>query len=154
MTPTQWMRENHRNYENRKEVINACATATGSHPQVCRKLYSRLVLRGEINQDAVKVADKPILAQTPQKVGLTEQELREKYDIAYIITNQAAQLQKGIYLSESEFIVRCKIRAGWGYKHIMEHPDFKKYKGRARDGVIYWSHPDSIAEKKEMTLFT
>ena len=85
--------------------------------------------------------------ERPSVMGLTEQALRQKHDTKFIIKNAAALLPEGIFLTQSEFVIKANIKAGTGYRDIIDHPDFDKYKGKA-GGVIYWSHPDSINKLK------
>ena len=83
-----------------------------------------------------------------QKIaGITEEQFRAKFDLNFIVSKKCKELQKGIYLSMSEFIKLCGITPGSGYRQVLEHPDFDTYRGRIR-GDIYWSHPESISKMK------
>ena len=83
-----------------------------------------------------------------QKIaGITEEQFRAKFDLNFIVGKKCKELQKGIYLSMSEFIKLCGITPGSGYRQVLEHPDFDSYRGRIR-GEVYWSHPESIAKMK------
>lgn len=82
------------------------------------------------------------------QVGLTEDALRQKHDTKFILKNAAAELIEGRYLTQSEFVLSAGVRMGAGYKDVIEHPEFDKYKGRA-NGSIYWSHPNSINKLKQ-----
>ena len=83
-----------------------------------------------------------------QKIaGITEEQFRAKFDLNFIVSKKCKELQKGIYLSMSEFIKLCGITPGSGYRQVLEHPDFYTYRGRIR-GDIYWSHPESISKMK------
>jgi hypothetical protein len=83
-----------------------------------------------------------------QKIaGITEEQFRAKFDLNFIVGKKCKELQKGIYLSMSEFIKLCGITPGSGYRQVLEHPDFDSYRGRIR-GEIYWSHPESITKMK------
>lgn len=88
----------------------------------------------------------PIVSE--QKIaGITEEQFRAKFDLNFIVSKKCKELQKGIYLSMSEFIKLCGITPGSGYRQVLEHPDFDNYRGRIR-GDIYWSHPESITKMK------
>jgi len=89
----------------------------------------------EIKEPAEKIA------------GITEEQFRAKFDLNFIVGKKCKELQKGIYLSMSEFIKLCGITPGSGYRQVLEHPDFDSYRGRIR-GEIYWSHPESITKMK------
>lgn len=80
-------------------------------------------------------------------VGLSEAALRQKHDTKFILTSAAAELKEGRYLTQSEFILQAGVRMGAGYRDVIEHPEFDKYKGRA-GGQFYWSHPSSISKLK------
>ena len=83
-----------------------------------------------------------------QKIaGITEEQFRAKFDLNFIVSKKCKELQKGIYLSMSEFIKLCGITPGSGYRQVLEHPDFDNFRGRIR-GDIYWSHPESISKMK------
>ena len=93
--------------------------------------------------DTVEVAEKP----AEKIAGITEEQFRAKFDLNFIVGKKCKELQKGIYLSMSEFIKLCGITPGSGYRQVLEHPDFDSYRGRIR-GEIYWSHPESITKMK------
>jgi len=89
-----------------------------------------------------------IETKVEQKIaGFTEEQFRAKFDLNFIVSKKCKELQKGIYLSMSEFIKLCGITPGSGYRQVLEHPDFDNYRGRIR-GDIYWSHPESISKMK------
>ncbi len=81
-------------------------------------------------------------------VGLSEAQLRAKYDLRFIVETKCRELKEGNFLSRSEFIQFCGIRPGGGYLGVLEHPDYEKYHGKA-GGTIYWSHPASIKKLKD-----
>ena len=88
------------------------------------------------------------IKEPEQKIaGITEEQFRAKFDLNFIVGKKCKELQKGIYLSMSEFIKLCGITPGSGYRQVLEHPDFDSYRGRIR-GEIYWSHPESITKMK------
>ena len=89
-----------------------------------------------------------------QAVGLTEAQLRAKYDLKYIISTKCEQLKKGIFMPQSEFIQFCGIRTGMRYRDILELPKYNGYHGRANDGVIFWSHPETIEKFKSEGVLT
>jgi len=163
MSPTDWMRENAQNYTDLLSMIRACSDATGSAEMTCRKLYGRLTMRGEVarlpslKNPCREIACSPTKElpgeeiPQPVKIGITASELRARYDTRFIVSQQADKLQKGIFLSEAEFIQACSLRTLTGYRSVIDHSAFNKYKGRA-GGVTYWSHPESISEMKEATV--
>ncbi len=85
--------------------------------------------------------------------GISEIEFREKHDNRYILTKKAAALLRGQLVPEPQFIEMCHVRQNAGYKGIVVHPDFEKYRGRA-GGTWYWSHPETIKKLKNEGLMT
>jgi hypothetical protein len=79
--------------------------------------------------------------------GLNEQQLRAKHDMSFIVKQAVAQLKKGVFLTDAEFIQKAGLRATAGYRNVLDHPDFGKYRAKA-GGTIYWSHPESIEKMK------
>lgn len=153
-SPTQWIRENAHKFNKQADIIRACTEATGTTFGSAKSQLYRYIHSNAKPHPITFIQSQNQITMQKQCVGISEREFREKYDLPYIIKQQADKLEKGVYLTESEFVVKCKIRAGWSYRSVLDHPDFKIYRGRARDGIIYWSHPDSIKEKKEMTFLT
>ena len=94
--------------------------------------------------------------EQPEKhpsVGLSEEQLRAKHDIRFIIATKLKELSPGVFLSRSEFVQFCGIRSGQGYSDVIEHPNFDAYHGKA-GGVVYFSHPESIKKLKSEGVLT
>lgn len=85
---------------------------------------------------------------------LTETELRQKYDLRFIIQKKVTTIETGVFYSEADFIRLCGIRPQGGYRAILDHPSFHKYHGKAPGGVVYWGHPDSIQKMKNETILS
>lgn len=89
------------------------------------------------------------IVETKEKaIGLTESQLRAKFDTRFIVENKCKELKEGIFLTLAEFIQVCGIRPGAGYRGVVDHPDYEKYRGKA-GGTTYWSHPASIRKLKD-----
>ena len=86
-----------------------------------------------------------------KNMGITEEQLRMKHDVKFQIQNATKKLVKGIFLSQGEFIVEAGIKAGAGYRDILDHPDFAKYTGKA-GSTAYWGHPESIKEMRDENI--
>ena len=76
-------------------------------------------------------------------IGMSEDQFRAKFDLRFIVESKCKTLQRGIFLSMSEFVKFCGIVPSSGYRDIMLHSDFDDYRGKVR-GEIYWSAPESI----------
>lgn len=89
---------------------------------------------------------------TFNKVGITESELREKYDLKFKVMKCARELKPGIFLTESEFVKACNI-VGGSYKNTIESSDLDRYRGKVPGSRLY-SHPDSIDKMKREGIMT
>ena len=129
---------------------------------ICKRCESRMVKNGTYMKNGerrqkykcskcgyeTKNIEETEIKEPEQKIaGITEEQFRAKFDLNFIVGKKCKELQKGIYLSMSEFIKLCGITPGSGYRQVLEHPDFDSYRGRIR-GEIYWSHPESITKMK------
>lgn len=83
-----------------------------------------------------------------KKPGLSEVQMRARYDLNFKAQAACESLERGVYLTTAEFVQLCGIRPGAGYRGIIDHPDYDKYRGRA-GGQVYFSHPESIKKLKE-----
>lgn len=84
---------------------------------------------------------------------LTEDELRRKYDVFYIVKQAADKLRFGVYVSEAEFARQAGLRGQQGSRMALDNPELNKYHGKA-GGTVYWSHPDSIAKMKKEAILS
>ena len=106
----------------------------------CRKCRHESLEQGELPKEEVRIECKA--------VGMSEEQFRAKFDLRFIIESKCKTLQRGIFLSMSEFIKLCGITPSAGYRDIMLHSDFDDYRGKVR-GEIYWSAPESISKLRQ-----
>lgn len=153
MKPTEWLRANKDNYTTPKEIIEACIEATGTTYDSAKSQLQRV----RRQEGFAPVKPHPITFtqsyDMKQSIGLSESELRAKFDINFIVQQAAQKLEKGTFLSEAEFIKLCNLRGMSGYRSVIDHPDFKDFRGRA-GGQTYWSHPESIQKLKNEGVLT
>ena len=149
MGPTEWIRANKDNYTTPKEIISACMEATGTTYHSAKTQLRRV--RQQLNPSQSHNITPTSMQQT--NIGISESELRAKFDLNFIVQQAAKKLEKTIFLSESEFIKLCNLRGMSGYRSVIDHPDFKDYRGRA-GGQTYWSHPESIMKMKTEGVLT
>lgn len=91
---------------------------------------------------------KPTPTPPPTKQsGLTEKQLRERFDIRYIVSQSCEKLKSGTFLTTSEFIQFCGFTAGTRYRDIIDHPDYEDYRGK-NGGNVFWSSRESILKMK------
>jgi len=100
---------------------------------------------GKCGFNASEGIDPPVVAG--KSLGLSEDQFRNKFDLRFIVELKCGELQKGVFLSMSEFVKFCSITPGSGYKDVLFDGKFDKYHGKVR-GEVYWSHPDSILKMK------
>ena len=127
--------------------MNKNGSSRGKQKYICKKCHHNV----EVPKEAA-----PLLQIEPEPakaVGLSEEQLRAKHDIRFIIATKLKELKQGSFLSRSEFIQFCGIRPGQGYSDVLEHPNYDPYHGKA-GGVIYFSHPDSIRKLKSEGVLT
>jgi len=84
--------------------------------------------------------------------GITEDELRERHDVKFIMARKLSELNKVMFLTEAEFVKSCGLRSLTGYRSFLDLNVNNKYRGRV-SGIVYYSHPESIEKlKMEGTL--
>lgn len=122
------------------------SSRNGGQKYICRECkYNFERPKGE---ELIEIAE-PV----EQAVGLTEAQLRAKYDIRFIVATKCKELKQGVYLTRSEFVKFCGIRPGQGYTDVINHPDYDMFRGKA-GGDIFYSHPDSIKKLKSEGVLT
>jgi len=110
-------------------------------------LISQAIKTLNVSRDAVTKAYKKVFTTNPT-IGITEKDLRAKYDNMFKLKEGVKALKKGIFLRDQEMREICKIPpAVWrGYS---EHQEFEKYKYKPNSKETYWSTPDSVARMRE-----
>ena len=79
---------------------------------------------------------------------LTEDQLRKKHDMFYIVHENLERLEKGKFVEEASFLRSMQISGKPGYRTAIDHPDVRPYKGKA-DGFTYYGHPESVQKLKD-----
>jgi hypothetical protein len=126
-------------------------TKGGEQQWTCRRVgcgYGNIVAKYK-NKTKKNNPDKVMAKNNGESTsfGLNEQQLRAKHDLSFIVKKAVQQLKKGAFLTDAEFIQKAGLRASAGYRNVLDHPDFSKYRAKA-GGTIYWSHPESIEKMK------
>lgn len=112
----------------------------GSQKVVCKTCKGNSYLKHWLDEAPVN--------KEPSIKGISEAELRNKYDANFIVKQAILNLKEGVFVPEPEFIKQLRLNSNIGYRSVLEHPDFEKYRGRA-GGVKYWSHEKSIRKLKD-----
>jgi len=143
MYPTEWIKTHHKDYTDRNVLIKNCLEQTGAKRENVVSSLNRLKRIGIVSLNNV---DK-IKSLNATSSGITEDQLRKKHDISYIVQVNLKKLPEGSFYTEAEFIQKCSLRGQSGYRPILDHPDISAYKGRA-SGTIYYGHPKGIEKMK------
>ncbi len=122
------------------------STKSGQQKYICRHCNHNF--ERPKGDELIEIAE-PI----EQAIGLTEAQLRAKYDVRFIVATKCKELKPGVYLTKSEFINFCGIRPGQGYTDVISHPDYDAFRGKV-SGQVYYSHPDSIRKLKTEGVLT
>jgi len=85
-------------------------------------------------------------AQKP--IGLSENELRAKYDNVYKIREAVKKLQRGRFLTDQQMREMCKISPNV-WRGYAEKTEFEKYKYKPTAKEVWWSTPDSVRRVRE-----
>lgn len=150
MNITESLRSNAPLFKDKKSLIDAVAKELNQE----RRLVNKKFL-------SIQDSKTPIIfgnEQTPcspngKFKGLSESEIRAKHDTKFILSQVVKKLERGLYITDADFIKQCDIKSHVGYRQMLDDPDFKKYKGKA-GGIIYWSHPESIEKMKNEGILT
>jgi hypothetical protein len=81
---------------------------------------------------------------------IDEKRLMEKHNLFYIFESFLKSIPKGKYARETDVLKRLGMSGKPGYRAVIDHPDYKIYKGSA-DGIVYYGHPNSIEQMKQKT---
>jgi len=127
--------------------MNKNGTVRGKQKYICRKCRHNI----EVPKEGAPLLQ--VESDPSKSIGLSEEQLRAKHDIRFIVASKLKELKPGTYLTRSEFIQFCGIRPGQGYSDVLEHPNYDSYHGKV-SGVIYFSHPDSIKKLKSEGVLT
>ena len=122
------------------------STKSGKQKYICRHCNHNF--ERPKGDELIEIAE-----PTEQAIGLTEAQLRAKYDVRFIVATKCKELKPGVYLTKSEFINFCGISPGQGYTDVISHPDYDAFRGKV-SGQVYYSHPDSIRKLKSEGVLT
>ena len=113
----------------------------------CKK-YSTLYLDKEENLNEHRAERKP-------SDIMTEDQLRAKYDLSFIVQTALDQLQPGQFLNKEMLLKRCKLSAsGAGVSATLNSEQFKGFRGKAKGGELIFGHPTRISTLIEETVLS
>lgn len=78
---------------------------------------------------------------------LTEDQLREKHDMFFMIFSFVKGLPSGRFIDEPSMLRQLSLLGKPRYKEALSRPELKEYKGRV-DGVVYYGSTSSIKKLK------
>ena len=95
---------------------------------------------------------KAFITKSNKNMGITEDQLRQKHDVVYILSQVFAKIEaeeETVFYEKSDIIKRANLSPGYpGISTVLESEDFKKYSGRA-GSVVYWGKSEAITKLKE-----
>ena len=149
-TIASWWKENEKNFETYSDAVKACYKDLGVSPKT---VYNRCsVLRTlPFSSRAPKNGTSPALTRSPiilkgKMTGLSEVELRSKYDALYKLEKAVGSLGRGQFVPEQEFRSAINLEPS-KFRAKADMPQFDQYKGKVA-GVTYWAHPADIKKLK------
>ena len=129
-------------------TVSAAAKALG----IARSTFDRRLAKETGESVASKAQPKPEPIRQSKPIekkhgrGLTEEEFLLKYSPEHKIRYAAEQIEKGMFISEPEFLKGMSLPGG--YRHVVDREEFQLYRGKASGGQWYWGHPERIAAMK------
>jgi hypothetical protein len=78
---------------------------------------------------------------------LTEDQLREKHDMFFMIFSFVKGLPSGRFIDEPSMLRQLSLLGKPRYREALSRPELKEYKGRV-DGVVYYGSTSSIKKLK------
>ncbi len=105
----------------------------------CKYNFNEGQITSEVNPEVKKPAK--------AKIGMSLHEFREKHDVEYIVQKTLDKLNPTMVYEKNDIIKLTGLGPGYpGLSSTIE--DAKMYYGKVRS-ILYFSHPDTIAELKE-----
>ena len=141
-----------------KDIAQNLNTSTDS----VRKTYSKLKLRGLTGVEPVSISIRkevsidspastggiiPVLAKNSASIGISEDELRCKHDMFFIILSYVKNISGGSFIEETKMLKELTLYGKPRYRDAISRAELKAYKGKV-DGTVYYGHPDSIHKLK------
>ena len=84
----------------------------------------------------------------PMSGMLTEEQLRKKHDMLFMVLSSVKSLTKKEFIEETQMLRDLGLLGKPRYRDILTRSELKDYHGKA-DGVVYYGHPDSIRRLKQ-----
>jgi hypothetical protein len=145
LTIREWMIDNLLKYRSTKEAIRACSKNLGYSIESVRDKTTKCIKKGLLEP---KDSYNPSLKDSSSLVGLSVNDMREKYDALYKIEKAVKEIPAGRFVPEAEFrecVVKCEASK---FRAKAELEQFNKYKGVAK-GTTYWANPVDIKRLKD-----
>lgn len=97
-----------------------------------------------------KSLDSPIVQKTAseKKMLLSEEDLRKKHDMYFMILSFLKSIPAGNYIDESSMLRQLSLYGKPRYREALSRQEIKDYRGKA-DGVIYYGSVHSIKKLKD-----
>lgn len=158
MTIKEWMRENSSWHATPAELFDACVKATGFTRKAVQNAYYSMIPRPPLGTETISVPTVIHVSPVPETeqsaiqdfTFVDEVQLMEKHNFFYIFESFLKSIPKGKFARETDVLRHLNMSGKPGYRQVVEHPDYKVYRGTA-DGIVYYGHPESIEKMKQKT---
>jgi len=111
----------------------------------CGKYFTEGVTPAVVNK-------KRSITKSNKNMGITEDQLRQKHDVVYILSQVFTKIEaeeESVFYEKSDIIKRANLSPGYpGISTVLESENFKKYSGRA-GSTTYWGKSEAITKLKE-----
>ena len=154
MSPTttrEWMIKNLSKYDSTQDAVKACSKELDLSYFSVRDKVTRLVKEGvltPVDQFTPRFKSCPSTQRHSTIIGLSIDDMREKYDALYKIEKAVKEIPEGRFIPEAEFrecVAKCEASK---FRAKADLDQFNKYKGVAK-GITYWGNPSDIKRLKE-----
>lgn len=150
-TIKEWWKANEKNFQSYGEAVKACAAQLGVAEKTVYNQCSSLRTLPFSSRAPKNGTTSPALTRPPillkgKMTGLSEVELRSKYDALYKLEKAVGSLTRGQFIPEQEFRSAINLEPS-KFRSKADMPQFDAFKGKVA-GVTYWAHPADIKKLK------
>jgi hypothetical protein len=132
-------------YESTEGAIRACCKNLGYSTGSVRTKTREWIKKGYLKSK--DDSNSPILKKS-SSLGLSVNDMREKYDVLYKIEIAVKGIPIGRFIPEAEFR-ECVVKSEASrFRAKADLEQFNKYKGIAK-GITYWANPSDIKKLKD-----
>ncbi len=158
MTTKEWISANAHRFSTTSQMYDAFARENGLKRKTCIGAYCEMRPKPPLGGGYVSETDnlQPVTeTKEPETFNselafVDEVQLMEKHNSFYIFETFLKSIPRGKFARETDVLRHLNMSGKPGYRQVVDHPDYKIYKGTA-DGIVYNGHPESIEKMKQKT---